>query len=149
MDSVFSVSSYILVLRFKKITYFCCKCFSECESACWRCLFHQHMPELFIKAYVKKIRQKASHIKKGQQISQTLTRAQQTWLEWFCFQLPTLHGLTHAALPIPLYHLNIFKHRGVKLGPESSEQGKLVRFQQGHNQGLRQLLLTVSWDLRA
>ena len=26
---------------------------------------------------------------------------------------------------------------------------KKVRFQQTHNQGLRQLLLTVSWDLRA
>ena len=26
---------------------------------------------------------------------------------------------------------------------------KRVRFQQTHNQGLRQLLLTVSWDLRA
>ena len=26
---------------------------------------------------------------------------------------------------------------------------KVVRFQQTHNQGLRQLLLTVSWDLRA
>ena len=29
------------------------------------------------------------------------------------------------------------------------DQCKKVRFQQTHNQGLRQLLLTVSWDLRA
>ena len=30
-----------------------------------------------------------------------------------------------------------------------SEQQKQVLFKQTHNQGLRQLLLTVSWDLRA
>ena len=30
-----------------------------------------------------------------------------------------------------------------------SEQQKQVRFQQMHNQGLRQLFLTMSWDLRA
>ena len=29
------------------------------------------------------------------------------------------------------------------------DQGGKVRFLQTHNQGLRQLLLTVSWDLRA
>ena len=29
------------------------------------------------------------------------------------------------------------------------DQCKKVRFQQTHNQGLRQLLLTLSWDLRA
>ena len=29
------------------------------------------------------------------------------------------------------------------------DQWKQVRFQQTHNQGLRQLFLTVSWDLRA
>ena len=29
------------------------------------------------------------------------------------------------------------------------DQCKKVRFQQTHNQGLRQLLLTVSWELRA
>ena len=29
------------------------------------------------------------------------------------------------------------------------ERCKIVRFQQKHNQGLRQSLLTVSWDLRA
>ena len=29
------------------------------------------------------------------------------------------------------------------------EQQKQVRFQQTHNQGLRQLLLTLSWDLCA
>ena len=32
---------------------------------------------------------------------------------------------------------------------QSRISGEKVHFQQTHNQGLRQLLLTVTWDLRA
>ena len=34
-------------------------------------------------------------------------------------------------------------------GGQHLEQRKQLRFLQMHNQGLRQLFLTVSWDLRA
>ena len=42
-------------------------------------------------------------------------------------------------------------HKGRKGGPgplQFPEQREHVRFQQTHNQGLRQLFMTLSWDLR-
>ena len=49
-------------------------------------------------------------------------------------------------------YIGALLYMAIRGGPgpsQFSEQQKQVRFQQTHNQGLRQLFLTVSWDLRA
>ena len=64
-----------------------------------------------------------------------------------------LHGTITVQGPADISLVSVSNTRGGGQGepgtPQFLEQRKLVRFQQTHNQGLRQLFLTVSWDLRA